>query len=66
MKSSELREQAKRWRERAPAYEEEIQQALMAAADSFEDIAKQQDAGAPEQPTPDVARPFIHQAYTKR
>jgi hypothetical protein len=65
MKSSELREQAKRWRERAPQYDEEIGQALLAAADSFEDIAKQQDAGAPEQATPDTARPFIHQAYKR-
>jgi hypothetical protein len=63
MKSDELRDQAKRWRSRAPGQEPEIADALVEAAGSFEALADEKDKkdGKPA-PAPQPAE-FIHRAY---
>lgn len=63
MDSQELREQAKRWRERAPGADKETAEAIDAAANSLETIAKEKDASAPKPAAPAAPREFIHRAY---
>jgi hypothetical protein len=58
MKPDEMREQAQRWRTRAPRYDEPTAQALVEAAESFEALAQAKDAVAPEAPGK-----FLHRAY---
>jgi hypothetical protein len=63
MDSQELREQAKRWRDRAPGEDKETAEAIDAAANSLETIAKEKDAAAPK-PAPAAPKgEFIHRAY---
>jgi hypothetical protein len=62
MDSKELREQAKRWRDRAPGQDEETAEALAEAAHSLETIAQEKDASAPK-PKPEAPKEFIHRAY---
>jgi hypothetical protein len=60
MKPFELREQAARWRARAPQYDPWTQQALFDAAESFEALAERDEVRADAR---DSATPFLHRAY---
>jgi hypothetical protein len=73
MNPDELRNQARRWRERAPQHDEPTAEALVEAAGSFEALADETDqkakkpatdkpdgkAAAAQQPAPE----FMHRAY---
>jgi hypothetical protein len=63
MKPDELRNQAKRWRERAPLADKETAEALADAAGSLESLADEKDKkdGKPA-PAPQPTE-FIHRAY---
>jgi hypothetical protein len=63
MEPKELREQAQRWRARAPAQDKETAEALTDAATSFEGLAedKEKATAKPEKPGE-----FIHRAYDPR
>ena len=62
MEPKELREQAKRWRSRAPGQDEETAEALADAADSLEGLADDTDKA--EKPAkPEVPGEFMHRAY---
>lgn len=64
MDSQELREQAKRWRDRAPGQDEDTVAAITEAAHSLEAIAQEKDAAAPKPAAPDLPKgAFIHRAY---
>jgi len=64
MKPDELRDQAKRWRDRAPQADKETAEALADAAGSLESLADEKDkkdgkpASAPKPPGE-----FMHRAY---
>lgn len=60
MEPKELREQAKRWRSRAPGQDEETAEALTQAADSFEGLANDTEKTAPK---PQATGEFMHRAY---
>ncbi|MBI3512962.1 MAG: hypothetical protein HY060_02705 [Proteobacteria bacterium] len=63
MDPKELREQAKRWRSRAPAADEPTAEALVEAAQSFEGLAEDTEkaTGKPEAPGE-----FMHRAYNDK
>jgi hypothetical protein len=61
MDTKELREQAKRWRDRAPGQDEETAEALAQAAHSLDTIAEEKDAV--DKPKPTAPKEFIHRAY---
>ena len=61
MEPKELREQAKRWRDRAPGQDEETAEALAQAATSLETIAAEKDSAG--KPKPEAPKEFIHRAY---
>jgi len=76
MNPDELRNQARRWRERAPQHDEPTAEALVEAAGSFEALADESDQkakppvkdkpdvkpAAPEKPAPE----FLHRAYNPK
>jgi len=63
MKSDEMRDQAKRWRSRAPGQEPEIADALVEAAGSFEALADEKDKKDGKAAAPQPAPEFMHRAY---
>jgi hypothetical protein len=60
MKPKELREQARRWRSRAPGTDDPTAQALVEAANSFEGLA---EANEPTTAAPKTPAEFMHRAY---
>ena len=63
MKSDEMRDQAKRWRSRAPGQEPEIADVLVEAAGSFEALADEKDKKDGKTVPAAEPKEFIHRAY---
>ncbi len=62
MEPKELREQAQRWRSRAPGQDKETAEALTEAAGSLEGLADDKEKA--EHPAkPEVPGEFMHRAY---
>jgi hypothetical protein len=62
MDAEELRNQAKRWRSRAPTADEPTAEALVEAARSLEGLAQDKEREAATQPKGE----FMHRAYDKK
>ena len=62
MEPKELREQAQRWRSRAPAQDQETADALAAAAASLEGLADDTEK-AQKPAAPEIPGEFMHRAY---